>query len=79
MMKPTISPTQDARAQALAAHQADCQHLMAAWRQAEEDGDDILWWYLRRALNDRIRLARERLGYPLHDPAWQVPWHRDRA
>jgi hypothetical protein len=52
---------------------------MDALRQAELDDDDTIWWYLRRALNDRIRLARERLGYPLHDPAWQVPWNRDQG
>jgi hypothetical protein len=67
------------RTQELALHQRECQHLMDALRQAELDDDDTIWWYLRRALNDRIRLARERLGYPLHDPAWQVPWNRDQG
>jgi hypothetical protein len=78
-MTPHTPRIDDARTQILAVLQADCRTLMAAWRQAEQDGDDIAWWYLRRALNDRIRMTRELLGYPLHDPAWQVPWHRDPA
>jgi hypothetical protein len=55
---------------------ADCHLLVAAWHAAEAAGDDLVWWHLRRLLNERIRLARARQGYPLHDPDWVVPWRR---